>query len=84
MKRIITPFVAGIALTAATVAYGADATGAIKSIDATAHSVTLDNGQVYDLGSNMSLSKFKVGEKVKITYQAQNGKNMASAIVSAS
>jgi Cu/Ag efflux protein CusF len=83
MKRIVMPLVAGLALTAATVAYGASASGAIKSIDPTAHSITLDNGQVFVFGSSMKLSTYKVGEKVKITFAAQNGTNMATAVAPA-
>ena len=83
MKRIVMPLVAGIAMTAATVAYGASASGAIKSIDTATHSVTLANGQTYVFGSTMNLSTYKVGEKVKITFEAQNGKNMASALAPA-
>ena len=45
--------------------------------------VTLDNGAAYDVAKGVSLSGFKVGEKVKVTY-TQSGKMMdASAIAPA-
>ena len=64
-------------------AYAADATGTIKSLDVAKNVVTLDNGATYDIVKGVSLSGFKVGEKVKLTY-TQSGKMMdASAIAPA-
>lgn len=84
MRRIVAPLVAAFALTAATYAFAADITSTIKSMDMTAHTVTLDNGIVYSFDSKFDLSKFKAGEKVKLTYSEQNGKYMGSSLVAAS
>jgi Cu/Ag efflux protein CusF len=56
-------------------AYAAEATGAIKSVDANKNVVTLDNGSTYDMAKNVSLAGFKPGEKVTVTY-TQSGKMM--------
>jgi Cu/Ag efflux protein CusF len=55
-------------LGAASVAYAADATGIIKSLDVTKDMVTLDNGSTYLAPKNVNLSNFKVGEKVTVSY----------------
>ena len=45
--------------------------------------MTFDNGVTYDVAKGVSLSAFKVGEKVKLTY-TQSGKMMdATAITPA-
>ena len=84
MGRIIPSLIAGTALMATTPAYGADATGAIKVLDATTRTVTLDSGQVYAISPKLDLSRFWIGEKVTVTYQPQNGQNTATTIVAGS
>ena len=51
----------------ASVAYAADATGAIKSLDTAKDSITLDNGSTYMAPESVKLSDFKVGEKVTVS-----------------
>jgi Cu/Ag efflux protein CusF len=55
-------------LGAASVAYAADATGTIKSLDMSKDMITLDNGASYVAPKSMKLSDFKVGEKVTVSY----------------
>jgi Cu/Ag efflux protein CusF len=55
-------------LGAASVAYAADATGKIKSLDTTKDMVTLDNGSSYVTPKSVTLSGLKVGEKVTVSY----------------
>ena len=66
---------AGISL-----ANAADVTGTIKSIDATTGMITLDNGKTYKLPASIKASDWKVGEKVKVTFDDKNGKLTATAI----
>ena len=68
MKRIFVLGIAGAALLAAPFAYAADAMGAIKTISIPDRTVTLEDGKKYSLTGNVDLTKFKVGDKVKITY----------------
>ena len=67
--------VATVLLGAVSVALAADASGAIKSLDGAKRTVTLQDGSVYTVPDTIDLSKFKVGEKVKISYD-QSGKSM--------
>ena len=48
--------------------------GVIKSLNPAKDTVTLDNGATYWAPKTMDLSKFKVGEKVAITYGHAKGK----------
>ena len=83
MRVIFGALVAACLIGVAASAYAADATGTIKSLDAAKDVVTLDNGATYDVAKGVSLSGFKVGEKVKVTY-TRSGKTMnASAIAPA-
>ena len=68
---------------AVSVASAADMTGTIKSIDTTAKTVTLNNGDVFKFPSSFDSSKFKVGEKVKVTYSGTGANMSASDIVPA-
>lgn len=69
---------AGISL-----ANAADVTGTIKSIDATAATITLDNGKVYKLPASVKTADWKVGEKVKATYDYKNGQLTITALAKA-
>jgi len=53
---------------AASIAYAADATGKIKSLDTTKDIITLDSGSSYMAPKGVKLSNFKVGEKVTVNY----------------
>jgi uncharacterized protein (AIM24 family) len=53
---------------AASIAYAADATGKIKSLDTSKDMVTLDSGSSYVAPKSVNLSNFKVGEKVTVSY----------------
>jgi len=83
MRMMFGALVAASLIGLAGAAYAADASGAIKSLDVAKDTVTLDNGATYDVAKGVSLTGFKVGEKVKVTY-TQSGKMMnASAITPA-
>jgi len=67
--RMLTCAVAAAALLGATsVAFAADATGKIKSLDMSKAMITLDNGSSYVAPKTVKLSDFKVGEKVTVSY----------------
>jgi hypothetical protein len=83
-------FALSLALLAATgLASGAMAadsttTGKIKALDAKACTVTLDTSTVYHFEPKCDFAKFKVGEKVAITWATKNNADWASKIVAAS
>ena len=80
MKNLILPTVAAMLFAGASVAYAADVTGTIKSIDTAKDTFTLDNGSTYAAPSSVKLSTFKVGEKVSVDYSMSNGKMEATSI----
>ena len=57
------------------------ATGKIKTLDMATHTLTLANGQAFTVPANWDGSKFKVGEKVKITYMKKGAAMEASKVV---
>jgi hypothetical protein len=84
MNRILTPLIAGFAVLVATLAYAADATGTIKSIDPGMRAVTLDDNRVYVFPASVDVTRMKVGDRVKITFTTDaQGKNNATAVASA-
>ena len=67
-------------LGAASVAYAADATGMIKSMDMAKDMITLDNGSTYMAPKSVKLSAFKVGEKVTVSYTKTGDKMDVTSI----
>ena len=65
---------------AASVAYAADATGKIKSLDMTKDMITLDSGSSYMTSKSVKLSNFKVGEKVTVSYTKTGDKMDVTSI----
>ncbi len=63
MRMIAGAALAAALLGAASVAYAADATGTIKSLDTSKDMITLDNGSSFVAPKSVKLSDFKVGEK---------------------
>lgn len=80
MRIMLSALAAATILGAANLAYAADATGTIKSIDMSKHTVTLDNGSTYDVAKNIKFNGMRVGERVTLTYQ-QSGKAMDATAI---
>jgi Cu/Ag efflux protein CusF len=84
MRNFALPLVLVAALSASSLAFAATPStveGTIKAIDAKADTITLDNGAIYHLAKTIKIAAFKVGEKVKITFE-QNGTMLdASAVI---
>jgi uncharacterized protein (AIM24 family) len=68
MRMLISAVLATALMGAASIAYAADATGKIKSLDTTKDMITLDSGSSYMAPKGVKLSNFKVGEKVTVNY----------------
>jgi Cu/Ag efflux protein CusF len=68
MRMFVGAVLATALLGSASLAYAADATGKIKSLDMTKDVVTLDNGSSYMAPKTVKLSDFKVGQKVTVSY----------------
>jgi Cu/Ag efflux protein CusF len=57
--------------------------GAIKSLDPIAHTITLETGKVCRCDPKLELSKFKSGDKVKMTFRDANGTSECCELVRA-
>lgn len=73
--------VAGLtALSASAFAAAQTKTGDVKSTDIAKHELTLASGDTFEVSSGVKLEKFKPGDKVAITYEAKDGKMVASKV----
>ena len=80
MRMLIGAVLATALVGAASVAYAADATGKIKSLDMTKDMITLDSGSSYMASKSVKLSNFKVGEKVTVSYTKTGDKMDVTSI----
>ena len=80
MRMFAGAALAAALLGAASVAFAADATGAIKSLDTSKDMITLDNGSSFMAPKGVKLSDFKVGEKVTVSYTKSGDKMDATSI----
>ena len=80
MRMLVGAVLATALLGAASVAYAANATGKIKSLDMTKDMVTLDSGSSYMAPKGVKLSNFKVGEKVTVSYTKAGDKMDVTSI----
>ena len=64
-------------------AAGMTDTGAIKSFDAKANSITLADGKFFVLPAKFDLKTIKIGEKVLVTYDMKDKLMVASAVTAA-
>lgn len=74
MRMIAAAVLATALMGVASVAFAANATGKIKSLNMTKDSVTLDNGSTYMAPKTVKLSGFKVGQNVTVNYTKANGR----------
>lgn len=83
MKNFALPLALVASLTLSSLALAAATTteGVIKSIDAKADTITLTDGVVYHLAKTIKIAAFKVGEKVKVTWEKTGKVNEASAVI---
>jgi len=77
---LISAVLATALMGAASIAYAADATGKIKSLDTTKDMITLDSGSSYMAPKGVKLSNFKVGEKVTVNYTKAGDKMDVTSI----
>lgn len=84
MRTLFIPVAVAAGLAMMPAAFAAQSTtGMIKSMDAKAHTLTLDNGTVYALPSTMKDKGLKVGEKVSINWDMKAGKHQATTVTPA-
>ena len=83
MGKLMLAASAAALLAGISIANAADVTGMIKSIDSTKGLITLDNGKEYTLAPSIKPTDWKVGEKVKVTYDEKNGTMTVTALAKA-
>lgn len=82
MRALTIPAVTAIFLASHALAFAAEnVTGTIKSLDLSAHTVTLDNGTVYTLPSDFKDPGLKTGQKVSISWEMMDGKHMVDSVM---
>jgi hypothetical protein len=85
MRRLLVATSAAALLAASSfAAYAEDAKGAVQSIDTTAGTVTLADGQVYVLPEGFDAASIAVGDEVTITYEAGADGQMTATVVTPS
>jgi hypothetical protein len=79
MNKFLVPAILTAAIGLGSAAMAADASGVVKTWDPASHTLTLADGTAYILPAKFSKADaFKVGEKVKISFDLKAGKNMAT------
>ena len=81
MKKLIAAATGAAAILSASslTAIADEATGSIVQIDTTSRTVMLDDGRWFFFPTTVALADFKVGQKVKIMFEA-GGRGAASSI----
>jgi Cu/Ag efflux protein CusF len=81
MRAIVTTaFLGYMALTGSALAVPENATGTITAIDSGKHQITLSDGQTYAIPDNIKSEGFKVGDKVAVIVEKQDGANIVQSI----
>ena len=80
MRKFMFAATAAALLAGISIANATDVTGTIKSIDLTKGMITLDNGKDFALAPTIKPTDWKVGEKVKVTYDEKDGKLTVTAL----
>jgi methyl coenzyme M reductase beta subunit len=84
MKKFAVPALAALMVLSAGTAFAwSDVTGMIKTINPKSHEIVLDNGKTYVLDQGVAIGTFKTGDKVTMTTQVENGKNMVNKLAKA-
>ena len=83
MRKFEIPAVAAVMAMSVSFAWAGDVTGVIKSINANAHEIVLDDGKTYSVPQNINISNLKEGDKVMVSAAVENGKNIVSKVAKA-
>ena len=84
LKRIIPAiFIATMLAGSAFAAAAHSISGVIKTIDPAKKDIVLQTGETFTLPAKFDVKTIKVGEKVKITYEKQGTKMVASDVAAA-
>ncbi len=79
-KSLITAALAATFISTAALAASQTETGTIKALDQAKHQLTLATGAQFVLPSSWHANGFKVGDRVKVIYEKQGSRMMASTV----
>ncbi len=80
-KFLVAAAAAGLLAVSSLAALADEASGAITAVDASAMTVTLDDGNTYQLPQDVDAASLQVGDKVTIEYTKQSDGSMAATTV---
>ncbi|MBZ8132341.1 DUF1344 domain-containing protein [Afifella sp. IM 167] len=81
MREFLIPVTLAAALASgAALAANKTDTGTVRSMDTSRHHLTLSDGKVFTLPSSWSSAGYKIGDKVKVSYETQGKNLMASSV----
>jgi Cu/Ag efflux protein CusF len=84
-KLLIATSAAAMLAASSFAAFAGEASGAVQSIDTTAGTVTLADGQTYVLPAGFDTASIAVGDEVTITYEeSADGQMTATAVTPSS
>ena len=80
MKKTASAIAAVMILSSSFAWAWSDVSGTIKDINADTRQITLDDGKVYSVESGVNLANLKVGDKIVVTTESRDGKNMVNKV----
>ena len=80
MAKTIVAMTAAVLFGTTSIAAADQLTGRIMSIDTSADTITLDNGQTFELATPEEAAMLTIGEKVTITFSNSGAAKVASAV----
>jgi len=80
-KLMVTAGAAALFAASSLAALAAEATGAIASVDTSAGTVTLDDGQTFMLPSSVDAASLQVGQQVTVTYEEGTDGSMSATTI---
>lgn len=82
IRKIVVPlaFAAVLVSSLAAMAESMLATDVIKTIDAAKNEIVLNDGKTYQLPAEFKADSIQVGQKVTVTFDVTDGKNVATKV----
>ena len=81
MRKLLTSFVLVAAVGASSAAFAATSSGSITAVSP--HMLKLSDGQTYSFSPKLKVKGLKIGQKVTVTFDIANKKNVATAVTPA-
>ena len=83
MKKVLVALSMAAFLGSTGLALAEDAKGKIQSVDATAKTITLEDGTTYTLAEGVMVDNLQPGTEVTVSFEEKDGTKTASAVTPA-